>query len=278
MTIPVVKLTDSPSEDPPKQQTSPIGSVCALNPNNAPFALKRFIENAEREIASLSDPDEIAAARERLHAEMVRKFMPEVPTSTGVRVRDLTLAECEIEQQAEDVEEARQIAESDLLSKYDNPDDAVVPEAWDEDREPRTRMQKTNVGKASTKEIRSWDGRLKQEKNLPAEIYSHPVQAPGLEFAEGNYSAKPDTVDAVDEGDLFEEQHADYTPSRPYHDRVAGVMFRASQVWKKRSGQFLRCQYCGEGFNARKGTKFCPDKDCRKRHHEQMKAEKNTRS
>jgi hypothetical protein len=268
MTIPAVHLTDSSLEDPPKQQTLPI------KPNNAPFALKRFIENAQREIASLSDPDEIAAAKERLHAEMLRKFTPEEPKPFKSQVRDVSLAECEADLMADHVEYMKQEAESDSLAKLN---DAVEPEVWEEDREPRTRMQKTNVAKATSEEIRSWDGRLKKEKDLPAEIRSYPVQAAGLEFA-GNYSAAADPVDAVNEGDYFEQQHAEFTPTRPYHDRVAGVMFRASQAWKKSSNLILYCQRdgCGQVFQGRKGTKFCSD-DCRKRDHEQKNAAK-TRS
>lgn len=275
MTIPAAQLTDSTSEDPPKQHTSPIDGICTLNPNNAPFALKRFLENAQLEIASLSDPDERAAAEQRLHAEMVRKFTPEAPKPVESKVRDVSIAECRAEQRAEDIEHAKADAEFELLAKYNDPDDALEPEDCNGDRELRTRMQKTNVSKATAEDIRSWDGRLKQEKDLPAEIRSFPVQAAGLEFA-GNYSATTDPIDAVDEGDYFEQQHAEFAPTRPYHDRVAGVMFRASQAWKKSSGQFIRCQYCEAGFQARKGTKFCSG-DCRKRHHEQMKAE-STRS
>ena len=146
---------------PPKQQTSPIGGVCTLNPNNAPFALKRFIENAQREIANLSDPDERAAAEERLYAELVRKFTPETPKPFKSQVRDVSIAECNAEQRAEDIEHAKGDAEFDLLARYDDPDDALEPEDCDGDREPRTRMPKTNVAKATTAEIKSWDGRVR---------------------------------------------------------------------------------------------------------------------
>jgi hypothetical protein len=142
-------------------------------------------------------------------------------------------------------------------------------------------MQKTNVDKATTTEIKSWDGRARlldgDGKKIPAELRSHTMQAAGLECA-GNYSASPDPIEGVDEGDYFEQQHAEFAPTRTYHDRVAGVMFRTSQAWKKHSKLILYCHRdgCGQVFQARKGTTFCSD-DCRKRHHEQMKAA-NTRS
>jgi hypothetical protein len=244
-----------------------------LKPITISFALKRFIENGERELASLVEP-ELSAAKARLHAEMLRKFMPDKPTFSPPLIRDVSFAECEIDERGDAEEQAKHEAGSDLLAKYDDPDDAIEPENWDGARSPRTRAQKTNITKATVDEIRSWDGRLREEKKLPAEIYSHPVQAAGLECA-GNYSAAPDHLDPVDLADYFEERTNDYTPTRPYHDRVAGVMFRAKRAWKKSSDLIFYCERdgCGQVFQARQGTKYCSD-NCRKRHHEEV----NTRS
>jgi hypothetical protein len=234
-------------------------------------ALKRFIENGEHELATITDSAERAAAAERLHAEMVRKFLPEEPSATMVPVGDV--AERTVEDVLEDIEEAKEDTECRLLEKF-NDSDVNEPEVWDGDREPRTRRQKTNVPKATDVEIRSWDGRLREKSitELPkATIERAPVLEPGL-------VATPDPIEQVDLGDYFEEHHADYQPTRPYHDRVARWMGRISakaydRKWKAECGkgadEVPRCERCGDPIiGKRKGTRYC-SANCIKRAHEE---------
>jgi hypothetical protein len=215
-------------------------------------ALKRFLANGERELAKLDEPERSAAAA-RLHAEMLRKFMPDEPVEP-LRSGDLAASTSpDLSLRIDDAEWEKQDAKFDLLEKFD---DTQEPEAWDGERESRTRMQKTNVAKPTTADLSSWDGRLRDSK-MPAEHMPQTAYAAGLECA-GNFSAVPDPVDAVSLGDYFEDSHADYRPTRPYHDRVAGVIFRAQRPWRQPTNPTgAICQQCGERFEGRKGQKYC---------------------
>jgi hypothetical protein len=221
-------------------------------------ALKRFIENGERELASLPEPERTAAA-ERLHAEMLRKFMPDDPLATMMPLGDV--AERTFEDVLEDEDEAKQDAELRILEKFD---DNTEVEVWDGDREPRTRSQKTKVAKATNVEIRSWDGRVREKLNTDERPSIIIERAPDLE---PGLAATPEPIEHVDLGDYFEEHHADYQPTRPYHDRVAGVMFRAQRPWRSTAPTANVCLHCGGDFSGRKGSKYCSP-SCRKRAHE----------
>jgi hypothetical protein len=81
-----------------------------------------------------------------------------------------------------------------------------------------------------------------------------------------------DPIELVNEGEIFfaEKGHADYKPKRPYHDRVAKVMFNASRAWRSTASSNVICLRCGMPFEGRKGTKYC-SANCRKRAHEETK-------
>jgi hypothetical protein len=79
----------------------------------------------------------------------------------------------------------------------------------------------------------------------------------------GHIAAKLDGVDLVSEGEIRAEErgYLDFTPTRPYHDRVSSWMFNLQ--YSRSTKQQLVCQRCGTAFEGRKGQVYC-SVDCRK--------------
>jgi hypothetical protein len=232
-------------------------------------ALKTLIETGERELEGLEEPERSLRAA-KLHNDLLRKFRPEL--FEGDEVFDGNLLD-DGPLTAKDVEEH---IIQDHWDKEDNKTSSEMAEdgCYSDDegeREPHLPLLRPNplINHATQGEIRTWDGRLHEEK-IPTRLNSGVIErAPELERGMAADPAIHDAKELVSEGDIYwaEKGHADYKPTRPYHDRVAGVMFRAQRPWRKASPTGNMCLHCGEEFSGRKGTKYC-SANCRKRAHE----------
>jgi|ERR1700679_217655 hypothetical protein len=219
-------------------------------------ALKKFIENGERELEGLEEPERSLRAA-KLHNELLRRFRPE--TFEGDELFD-----------------GNALGDGPLTLK--DVEDRIIQDHWDkgdnysdDDSEPRLPKLETNplIDHATAGEIRSWDGRLQEEK-IPTRLNSGVIErAPELDSGMAADPSIHDPRELVSEGEIFwaEKGHADYQPTRPYHDRVAGVMFRAQRPWRNTAPTASVCLHCGGEVSGRKGTKYCSP-NCRKRAHE----------
>lgn len=161
----------------------------------------------------------------------------------------------------------------DILAKFN---DEEEPEVWKEDEcEPRTRKQRTNVATATASELKEWNKKLRQAELPDADDDPDLITgAPDL----GRMAATPEELDAVDFGDIYNEEVSEKMgfahSRRSYHDRVSNIVFNARMERARKTVQptVNTCGYCGNEFAARKGTKYCSS-NCRKRAYESKSAD-----
>jgi len=266
-------------------------------------SLKRFIENGERELEGLEEPERSIKAA-KLHNDLLRRFKPEMfegdEEFDGNLIEDEPITAKDVEENiiqghydSEENKNASDFAEEGCYS-YD-----------DSEREPRLPKLQHNprIEHASASQLKTYN------KQLPGERMRSVEYGAGLEFVndptpitqrdcdddESNFldglhdvtscqrkltafSAASDAPEGDSRVDHYNDKHAEYKPTRPYHDRVAGVMGRNAEnahtrMLKRTIGwgnSLPNCEHCGEGFDGRKGQKYCST-NCRKRAHESAK-------
>ena len=235
-------------------------------------ALRRFIEQGERELDELDEPERTIHAA-KLHNEMLRRFKPEMFTGDeefdGKHIDDEPITQKDVE-------------DTIIEDYWDKTEDVAEDECYndgegdgDSERGPRLPKMKPNplIKHATTGEVKSWDGRLREEQ-IPTRLNSGIIErAPDAELLP-NMVAAPEQTDLVGMGEIFFADKdydgcSEYKSQRPYHDRVSRLMFNVqtrAQSRRKRGTECV-CQHCGEEFHARKGTKYC-SANCRKRAHD----------
>ena len=258
-------------------------------------ALQRFIEAGEHRLAELEEPERTIVAA-RLHNEILRRFPNGIDANPelefdGNYLFDGPLSDKDVEDKIIQDHHDRE----DNSTAEDMAEDGCYSDSEGE-REPRLPKLKRNprIDHASASEIKSYN------RQLPGERMRSVHYGAGLEFAtestpitddgDGDDEGVPDFLDGLHDmtscqrmltafsaasdvsegdslGDHFIEKHADHKPTRPYHDRIAKVMFRQGQTWKKTPDARAVCEHCGEEFEGRKGAKYC-SANCRKRAHE----------
>jgi hypothetical protein len=240
--------------------------------------LQDFIEAGERELAELEEPARTIRAA-ALHNEMLRRFQPQGDEEFDGNLLDDPISDKDVEEKiiedhfdlAED-KPASHMAEDGCYEGDEGPGD------------PRLPKFKPNplIAHAKVEEIRSWDGRLKKEENIPTRLNNGIIKhAPELERGMVADPLIHDPVERVGMGEIYFEERGynDYKPTRPYHDRVARLMGRISEKayerqLKARSGwgdEEPKCERCGDPIiGKRKDTKYC-SANCIKRAHDENK-------
>jgi hypothetical protein len=224
-------------------------------------ALKRFIEAGERRLAELEEPERTIVAA-KLHNEILRRFPDGIDANPdlefdGNYLFGKPLSDKDVEDKIIEELDYRQ----DNKSASDMAEDGCYDDAWEEESDRGGyRFRPIPIDQ----ELKRAASTMLLAGGTEAEAGTQIIEEAPDQASMGALVADPtihDAPDAVSLGQIYEQEMGEKMGfaqcKRPYFTRVAKLIFRAGQAWKRVGNIKKTCEFCGREFLGTKNARYC---------------------